>query len=112
MEKKKAPVAYGVLLAALTLVPSAGARWPSILGYRAHCTFAPISTAVCALLAACTCVVRTRWCGVPRRRSPVAPIVVGAALLAVIAVSAPFQSRRGQRRHGQARRAVALRAAG
>jgi hypothetical protein len=93
--------AYGALLAAsglfaasavATLVPWAGARWPTILGYRALCSFAPISTALCAAAALAVCVIRSRLFG-PRRgeeRSWKAPLAVALVLAAVIAASAPF----------------------
>lgn len=96
----KNPGAYRALLglsglfafaAVLTLVPHRGASWDNVLGYKSLCTFAPIATAICALLAGATCVVRARLVG-PRagdRRSWAAPIVVGIVLLAVIAFSAP-----------------------
>lgn len=31
-----------------------------VVGYRAHCTFTPISTAICFALSAATCVIRKR----------------------------------------------------
>lgn len=93
--------AYGALLAAsailaaaaiATLAPSPGARWPTILGYRAVCSFAPISTALCALGALAVCVIRSRLFG-PRRgekRPWTAPVAVAIALAALIAAAAPF----------------------
>lgn len=39
-------VAVHLLSAVLTLVPSAGASKASMLGYRALCSFTPISTAI------------------------------------------------------------------
>ena len=92
--------AYGALLglsglfaiaALLTLIPNPGASWKNVLGYWSLCTFAPIATAICALLAGATCVVRARVFG-PRagaKRSWLAPLVVGLALLGIIAVSIP-----------------------
>lgn len=87
-------VTSGLLAAAAiaSLLPDPGARWPSILGYRAFCSFAPISTALCALAALAVCVIRSRLFG-PRRgetRPWTLPIVALAVLVAVIAVSAPF----------------------
>lgn len=91
---------YGLLLAAsglftaaaiATLVPNAGASWENILGYKSLCTFAPIATALCALLAGMSCTLRRRLFG-PRsgqKLSPAAPIIVGLALAAVIAFSLP-----------------------
>lgn len=102
MERKqpKNPALYGALLglsglftlaAILTLVPNPGARWENVLGYRSLCTFAPIATAICAFLAGATCVIRARIAG-PRageKRSLVAPVVVAAALTAVVALTLP-----------------------
>ena len=45
-----------VTLAGLwTLFPQASASKECLLGYKAHCTFTPISTLVCFLLAAFVC---------------------------------------------------------
>lgn len=87
-------ITSGILAAAAiaSLLPDAGARWPSILGYKAFCSFAPISTALCALAALAVCVIRSRLFG-PRRgetRPWTMPIIALAVLVAVIAVSAPF----------------------
>jgi len=50
-----------VTLAGLwTLVPQASAAKVCILGYKAHCTFTPISTLVCIALAAIICRIRKR----------------------------------------------------
>ncbi|HOX47799.1 MAG TPA: hypothetical protein PLG14_01340 [Spirochaetales bacterium] len=98
------PRAYGALLglsglfalgAVLTLLPNPGASWENVLGYRSLCAFAPIATALCALLAGATCVLRARLFG-PRagdRRSWAAPVAVGLVLLAVIAFSVPPYAR-------------------
>ncbi|MBN1482761.1 hypothetical protein EH223_12300 [candidate division KSB1 bacterium] len=60
---------YGILLsltiiitlAALwTIVPQATASKVCLIGYKAHCTFTPISTIVCLLLAAATCKIRKK----------------------------------------------------
>ena len=78
--------------AVATLLPDSGARWPSILGYRAFCSFAPISTALCALAALAVCVIRSRLFG-PRRgeaRPWTMPLIALAVLVAAIAISAPF----------------------
>ena len=40
-------------LAILTLIPAPASK-PSLLGYYAHCTFAPVSTLICLALAAIT----------------------------------------------------------
>lgn len=96
----KNPGAYGALLgmsglftaaAIATLVPNPGASWDNVLGYKSLCTFAPIASAICGLLAGATCVLRARLFG-PRagdRRSWALPIVVAAALAAAIALSIP-----------------------
>lgn len=50
-----------VTLAGLwTLIPDSSASGGSILGYKAHCTFAPISTLICFLLAAAICKIRKK----------------------------------------------------
>lgn len=48
-----------ITLAALwTIVPQATAHKVCLIGYKAHCTFTPISTIVCLLLAAGVCRIR------------------------------------------------------
>ncbi len=81
--------------AVLTLVPNPGASWENVLGYRSLCTFTPIGTAVCALLAMGTCVIRARFFGPRRgqRHSWAAPIVVGCLLIVVLAFSVPAYAR-------------------
>jgi hypothetical protein len=60
---------YGLLLAVTvlltiaaisTLIPAAGVSKACLLGYKAHCTFTPISTIICVLLAGASCVIRKR----------------------------------------------------
>lgn len=78
------------LAAGLTLMPNAGASWENVLGYRSLCTFAPIATAICALLAGTCCVIRARlFKPGSSRRSWRAPLVALALCLTVIAVSVP-----------------------
>ncbi len=48
------------LLAVSTLVPQISASKECYLGYRAHCTFAPISTLICAAISGLICMVRKR----------------------------------------------------
>ncbi len=45
----------------LTLIPSPGASYPNILGYRSLCTFAPAATLFCFLIAGISCFVRSTW---------------------------------------------------
>lgn len=74
-----------------TLVPNADASWENVLGYKSLCTFAPIATALCVLLAGTSCTLRRRLFG-PRsgqKLSPAAPIIVGLVLAAIIAFSLP-----------------------
>jgi hypothetical protein len=63
-------IVYGLLLimtilftvAALsTLIPAANASKTCMLGYRAHCTFTPISTIICIILAGSVCSIRKRF---------------------------------------------------
>ena len=58
---------YGILLlfsvlcgigGLLTLMPSAGASWPNVLGYSSLCTFAPAASLYCFAIAGFTCVMR------------------------------------------------------
>jgi len=46
------------LLAVLTILPDASASKVSRLGYKAHCSYAPISTLICLSLSAITCTTR------------------------------------------------------
>ena len=68
MAKKRKP-GYGWLLALTiiltlaavsTLIPQASASKPCLLGYKAHCTFTPIGTIICLVLAAGVCRLRSR----------------------------------------------------
>jgi hypothetical protein len=81
--------------AVLTLVPSSAAPWANILGYKSICSFAPISTALCALLAGTSCTLRARLFGPRRgeRRSWAAPLAVALVLAAVIGLSIPSYTR-------------------
>jgi hypothetical protein len=60
---------YGVLLAltivlalaaVATVIPQASASKVSLLGYKSHCAFAPVSTLLCVTAAAAVCVIRKR----------------------------------------------------
>lgn len=42
----------------LTLVPSAGASYPNVFGYKSLCTFAPAATLYCFAAAGVTCTLR------------------------------------------------------
>ena len=48
------------LLAVSTLIPQATAVKACLLGYKAHCTFTPISTIILLALSAVVCRVRSR----------------------------------------------------
>jgi hypothetical protein len=96
----KARAAYGPLLglsaifalaALLSLLPWADASWGNVLGYKSLCSFSPISTAICALLAAATCTLRSRLFGPRRgeRRSWIPPLAVGLALALTIGLATP-----------------------
>jgi hypothetical protein len=65
---------YGILLACTilftlmaisTVVPQASASKVCMLGYKAHCTFTPVSTFVCLFLAGSICAIRKRFCTIP-----------------------------------------------
>jgi hypothetical protein len=79
------------LAAIATLVPNANASWENVLGYKSLCTFTPIATAICALLAGITCTIRARFFGpnAGQRRSWAGPIVVAIVLVAVIGFAIP-----------------------
>lgn len=56
MNEKKSPVhlifaAVHLILAVVTLIPLASASKPALLGYKALCSFTPISTIILVLLA-------------------------------------------------------------
>jgi len=53
------------VLAIVTLIPDASAGKDCLLGYRAHCSFAPVSTLILAGLAAVNCSYRKRRLKVP-----------------------------------------------
>jgi len=65
-EKKKGYIplllltVFFTILAILTLMPQASSSRECILGYRAHCTFTPISTLVCFAISGLVCVLRKR----------------------------------------------------
>lgn len=44
-----------------TLMPVESVNKISMLGYKAHCSFTPISTILCAILAGLTCFIRKRF---------------------------------------------------
>ena len=46
------------LLAVSTILPDVSASKVSRLGYKAHCTYSPISTVICLSLSAITCTIR------------------------------------------------------
>jgi uncharacterized membrane protein YhaH (DUF805 family) len=43
-----------------TMLPSEHANKVSLLGYKAHCSYTPISTIICIALAGFTCFVRKK----------------------------------------------------
>ncbi|MBN1782657.1 hypothetical protein JW948_16090 [bacterium] len=43
-----------------TLIPDPSASKPCLLGYHAHCTFAPISTVIAMLAAGAMCLIRNK----------------------------------------------------
>ena len=43
-----------------TLIPQASASEACLLGYKAHCSFAPISTFICVILSSVFCRIRAR----------------------------------------------------
>ncbi|HRW62324.1 MAG TPA: hypothetical protein P5132_02495 [Bacteroidales bacterium] len=51
---------FFTLCAISTVIPSEQASKVSMLGYKAHCSFTPISTIICAIPAALVCFIRKR----------------------------------------------------
>lgn len=47
-----------VVMAAKTIIPAETASKNCMLGYKAYCTFAPISTILCLMLAGMVCFIR------------------------------------------------------
>lgn len=52
---------FFTLLAIFTIIPSDKASKLCLLGYKAHCSFAPLSTIFCAIPAGITCFIRKRF---------------------------------------------------
>lgn len=55
----------------ITMIPSSGASYPNVLGYRSICTFAPAATLFCFLVACASCFVRAtfaKYGGTPSER--------------------------------------------
>ncbi len=50
-----------VLATISTVVPQASAQESCKFGYKAHCSFTPISTLLCLALAGTVCVIRKRF---------------------------------------------------
>ncbi|WP_455382381.1 hypothetical protein [Salinispira pacifica] len=74
----------------LTLLPVSSASYPSVLGYRALCTYAPASTLFCFAAAGSSCIVRA---SLVKRRGAVRPLplaVVSLVLLLAVGSSIWF----------------------
>ena len=52
---------FFTLLTIATLLPTDGASKSSLIGYKAFCTFTPISTLLCAVPAGLVCFIRKRF---------------------------------------------------
>lgn len=52
---------FFTLLAISTIVPSERASKVCMIGYKAHCTFTPISTIICVIPAGLVCFTRKRF---------------------------------------------------
>ncbi len=52
---------FFTLLAISTIIPSERASKACMIGYKAHCTFTPISTIICVIPAGLVCFVRKRF---------------------------------------------------
>lgn len=51
---------FFVIMAISTIIPSESVNKVSMLGYKAHCSYAPISTIICLALAGLSCLIRKR----------------------------------------------------
>jgi uncharacterized protein with FMN-binding domain len=108
MNSERQPPAYVALIglslvfsaaAIATLIPSAGASKPNVLGYRSVCTFAPAATALCGLLAGITCILRNRLVSARRAATRFQPPFAAVIVLGVlIALAAVFGARYGAAR--------------
>lgn len=65
MKKKKKGYQFTLVLTIIwtiaainTLIPSVSASKMCFLGYKAHCTFTPISTLICIIVAGLFCFIR------------------------------------------------------
>lgn len=106
MDTPRQPPAYAALLgvsllcsiaAVLTLIPSAGASKPNVLGYRSLCTFAPAATALCGLAAGITCVLRNRLVSARRASTRFQPPFVAIVVLGgLITLAVVFGVRYGR----------------
>jgi hypothetical protein len=92
---------YGALLLAsliagiagvLTLIPSSGATYPNVFGYRSLCTFTPAASLYCFSIAGAICVIRASLVkraafnnGKPVFKA--APVVVWAVVVALAVAS-------------------------
>ncbi len=76
--------------AIVTLIPSAAASKPNVLGYRSVCSFAPAATALCGLAAGIVCTIRNRLVSsrsaATRYQPPILPVAVGLLLVTIAAV--------------------------
>lgn len=72
-----------------TVIPNPGASWENVLGYKSLCTFVPMATAICLLLAELMLVVRAAAFGSVGRGFWLVAVLTAVALLAVIALSLP-----------------------
>jgi hypothetical protein len=52
---------FFTLCALSTLIPAEHASKVCMLGYKAHCSFTPVSTLLCVILAAIACFIRKRF---------------------------------------------------
>ena len=97
MVKNPTPAYRGLLFLSLlftvaafiTLLPRQPASYPNLLGYKSVCTFAPVATAFCCLLAGITCIIRARFVA-PRPRAGKSPAIPLIVLLVFILIAASF----------------------
>ena len=84
-----------VLASLLTLVPNPFSMTLNVFGYRSICSFVPMSTAACLVVADVVFVVQSRFSGSRRAGAAVTlgPVVVAAILVVLAAFSFPVWKR-------------------
>jgi len=74
-----------------TLFPHTGASYPSVLGYKSLCTFAPAATFYCFLIAGISCFIRSTFIkdqsgSKPERLNRHSPSFIPLTLILILAI--------------------------